>query len=278
MSSHLNINSRITLHDGNSMPLFGLGVWEAQSGKETYDAVLSALNAGYRHIDTAEMYGNEKDVGRAVNDSAINRAEIFVTTKLWDSGLGYDHALKAFDDSLKKMKLEYVDLYLIHWPEKGSQLDIWRALERIKQEGRSRSIGVSNFAPKHLKELLVKDSEHPVVNQIELSPFLQQEHIYSFCQKENIHLTGYCPLARGERFTDPKLCQLATETNKSAAQLMIRWALQRGHTVIPKSVSPERIRENANVFDFNLTEEQMNMLDSLDQDLRFCPDPLEINV
>jgi diketogulonate reductase-like aldo/keto reductase len=278
MSSHLNINSRITLHDGNSMPLFGLGVWEAQSGKETYDAVLSALSAGYRHIDTAEMYGNEKDVGRAVNDSAINRAEIFVTTKLWDSGLGYDHALKAFDDSLKKMKLEYVDLYLIHWPEKGSQLDIWRALERIKQEGRSRSIGVSNFAPKHLKELLVKDSEHPVVNQIELSPFLQQEHIYSFCQKENIHLTGYCPLARGERFTDPKLCQLATETNKSAAQLMIRWALQRGHTVIPKSVSPERIRENANVFDFNLTEEQMNMLDSLDQDLRFCPDPLEINV
>ena len=278
MSSHLNINSRITLHDGNSMPLFGLGVWEAQSGKETYDAVLSALNAGYRHIDTAEMYGNEKDVGRAVNDSAINRAEIFVTTKLWDSGLGYDHALKAFDDSLKKMKLEYVDLYLIHWPEKGSQLDIWRALERIKQEGRSRSIGVSNFAPKHLKELLVKDSEHPVVNQIELSPFLQQEHIYSFCQKENIHLTGYCPLARGERFTDPKLCQLSTETNKSAAQLMIRWALQRGHTVIPKSVSPERIRENANVFDFNLTEDQMNMLDSLDQDLRFCPDPLEINV
>jgi diketogulonate reductase-like aldo/keto reductase len=278
MSSHLNINSRITLHDGNSMPLFGLGVWEAQSGKETYDAVLSALSAGYRHIDTAEMYGNEKDVGRAVNDSAINRAEIFVTTKLWDSGLGYDHALKAFDDSLRKMKLEYVDLYLIHWPEKGSQLDIWRALERIKQEGRSRSIGVSNFAPKHLKELLVKDSEHPVVNQIELSPFLQQEHIYSFCQKENIHLTGYCPLARGERFTDPKLCQLATETNKSAAQLMIRWALQRGHTVIPKSVSPERIRENANVFDFNLTEDQMNMLDSLDQDLRFCPDPLEINV
>jgi len=278
MSSHLNINSRITLHDGNSMPLFGLGVWEAQSGKETYDAVLSALSAGYRHIDTAEMYGNEKDVGRAVNDSAINRAEIFVTTKLWDSGLGYDHALKAFDDSLKKMNLEYVDLYLIHWPEKGSQLDIWRALERIKQEGRSRSIGVSNFAPKHLKELLVKDSEHPVVNQIELSPFLQQEHIYSFCQKENIHLTGYCPLARGERFTAPKLCQLATETNKSAAQLMIRWALQRGHTVIPKSVSPERIRENANVFDFNLTEDQMNMLDSLDQDLRFCPDPLEINV
>ncbi len=274
----LNINSCITLNDGNSMPLFGLGVWAAQSGKETYDAVLSALKSGYRHIDTAEMYANEKDVGNAVNDFGINRAEIFVTTKLWDSGLGYDHALKAFDDSLKKMNLEYVDLYLIHWPEKGSQLEIWRALERIQKEGRSRSIGVSNFAPRHLKELLVEGSEHPVVNQIELSPYLQQKTIYSFCREENVHLTGYCPLARGERFADPKLCQLAKETNKSAAQVMIRWALQRGHTVIPKSVRPERIKENANVFDFNLNQEQMKVLDGLEQGLRFCPDPLEISV
>ena len=272
----LNINSCITLNDGNSMPLFGLGVWAAQSGKETYDSVLSALKSGYRHIDTAEMYANEKDVGNAVNDFGINRAEIFVTTKLWDSGLGYDHALKAFDDSLKKMNLEYVDLYLIHWPEKGSQLEIWRALERIQKEGRSRSIGVSNFAPRHLKELLVEGSEHPVVNQIELSPYLQQKTIYSFCREENVHLTGYCPLARGERFADPKLCQLAKETNKSAAQVMIRWALQRGHTVIPKSVRPERIKENANVFDFNLNQEQMKVLDGLEQGLRFCPDPLEI--
>ena len=269
----LNINSCITLNDGNSMPLFGLGVWAAQSGKETYDAVLSALKSGYRHIDTAEMYANEKDVGNAVNDFGINRAEIFVTTKLWDSGLGYDHALKAFDDSLKKMNLEYVDLYLIHWPEKGSQLKIWRALERIKNEGRSRSIGVSNFAPRHLKELLVEGSEHPVVNQIELSPYLQQKTIYSFCREENVHLTGYCPLARGERFADPKLCQLAKETNKSAAQVMIRWALQRGHTVIPKSVSPVRIKENANVFDFNLNNEQMKILNGLEEGLRFCPDP-----
>ena len=274
----LNINSHITLHDGNSMPLFGLGVWAAQSGKETYDAVLSALKTGYRHIDTAEMYGNERDVGAAVNDSGLNRDEVFVTTKLWDSGLGYDHALKAFEVSLQKMNLDYVDLYLIHWPEIGSQLKIWRALERIKKEGGSRSIGVSNFAPRHLKELLVEGSEHPVVNQIELSPYLQQKTIYSFCREENIHLTGYCPLARGERFTDPKLCLLAKELKKSAAQVMIRWALQRGHTVIPKSIRPERIKENANVFDFNLNEEQMQILDGLDQGLRFCPDPLEITV
>ena len=255
------------------MPLFGLGVWAAQSGKETYDAVFSALKTGYRHIDTAEMYGNEKDVGNAVIDSGLNRDEVFVTTKLWNSGLGYDHALKAFEVSLQKMNLDYVDLYLIHWPEKGSQLKIWRALERIKKEGRSRSIGVSNFAPRHLKELLVEGSEHPVVNQIELSPFLQQEHIYSFCLKENIHLTGYCPLSRGNRFDDPYLCRIAKEMKKSAAQVMIRWALQRGHTVIPKSVSPERIGENANVFDFNLNNEQMKILDGLEEGLRFCPDP-----
>ena len=276
MSKHLNINSRIILHDGNRMPLFGLGVWAAQSGQETYDAVLYALKTGYRHIDTAEMYGNEKDVGRAVVDSGINRADVFVTTKLWDSGLGYDHALKAFDISLQKMNLDYVDLYLIHWPDNGSQLKIWRALERIKKEGRTRSIGVSNFAPKHLKELLVVDSEHPVVNQVELSPFLQQKYIYSFCQKENIHLTGYCPLSRGNRFNDSNLSRIAKETKKSAAQVMIRWALQRGHTVIPKSVSPSRIEENANVFDFNLNNAQMKILDGLEEGLRFCPDPAEI--
>ncbi|MDP6886919.1 MAG: aldo/keto reductase [SAR324 cluster bacterium] len=258
------------------MPLFGLGVWAAQSGQETYDAVLYALKTGYRHIDTAEMYGNEKDVGKAVVDSGINRADVFVTTKLWDSGLGYDHALKAFDVSLQKMKLDYVDLYLIHWPENRSQLKIWRALERIKKEGRTRSIGVSNFAPKHLKELLVVDSEHPVVNQVELSPFLQQKHIYSFCQKENIHLTGYCPLSRGNRFNDSNLSRIAKETKKSAAQVMIRWALQRGHTVIPKSVSPARIEENADVFDFNLNNQQMKILDGLEEGLRFCPDPAEI--
>ena len=278
MFSPLNISSRITLHDGNSMPLFGLGVWAAQSGKETYDAVFSALKTGYRHIDTAEMYGNEKDVGNAVIDSGLNRDEVFVTTKLWDSGLGYDHALKAFEVSLQKMNLDYVDLYLIHWPEKGSQLKIWRALERIKKEGRSRSIGVSNFAPRHLKELLVEGSEHPAVNQIELSPFLQQEHIYSFCQKENIHLTGYCPLSRGNRFDDPNLSRIAKEMEKSAAQVMIRWALQRGHTVIPKSVSPVRIEENANVFDFNLNNEQMKILDGLEEGLRFCPDPTVIQI
>ena len=276
MNSQLNIDSRVTLSDGNSMPFLGLGVWDAKSGKETYDAVIHALETGYRHIDTAEMYGNEKDVGSAVIDSGLAREEIFITTKLWDSGMGYDHALNAFDESLRKLNLAYVDLYLIHWPEKGSRQEIWSALERIKKEGRCHSIGVSNFAQKHLQELLTKGNERPVVNQIEMSPFLQQQTISSFCRKENIHLTGYCPLARGKRFNDPVLCQVAEETNKTAAQVMIRWALRSGHTVIPKSVRPERIEENANVFDFNLNDEQMKMLDGLEEGLRFCPDPLEI--
>ena len=274
MSSKLKIGSRVALSDGNSMPLLGLGVWDAKSGKETYDAVIHALSKGYRHIDTAEMYGNEKDVGSAVIDSGIAREEIFITTKLWDSGLGYDHALNAFDVSLKKLNLEYIDLYLIHWPEKGSRREIWSALERIKKEGRSLSIGVSNFAPKHLNEILINANFTPAVNQIEMSPFLHQQEISSFCKKENIHLTGYCPLARGTRFNNPLLCRVAEETNKTAAQVMIRWAIQNGNTVIPKSVRPKRIEENANVFDFELREDQIKILDELEEGLRFCPDPL----
>ena len=274
MSSKLKIGSRVALSDGNSMPLLGLGVWDAKSGKETYDAVIHALSKGYRHIDTAEMYGNEKDVGSAVIDSGIAREEIFITTKLWDSGLGYDHALNAFDVSLKKLNLEYIDLYLIHWPEKGSRREIWSALERIKKEGRSLSIGVSNFAPKHLNEILINANFTPAVNQIEMSPFLHQQEISSFCKKENIHLTGYCPLARGTRFNNPVLCRVAEETNKTAAQVMIRWAIQNGNTVIPKSVRPKRIEENADVFDFELREDQIKILDELEEGLRFCPDPL----
>ena len=274
MKSQLKIDSRVTLSDGNIMPLLGLGVWDAKSGKETYDAVIHALKSGYRHIDTAEMYGNERDVGSAVIDSGLTRKDVFITTKLWDSGMGYDHALKSFDISLRKLNLEYVDLYLIHWPEKGSKLEIWSALERIKKEGRCRSIGVSNFAPKHLKEILTSADLPIAVNQIEMSPFLQQQEISSFCIKEKIHLTGYCPLARGTRFNNPILCRVAEETNKTAAQVMIRWALQSGHTVIPKSARPQRIEENADVFDFKLTEDQMKMLDELEEGLRFCPDPI----
>ena len=256
------------------MPLLGLGVWEAHSGKETFNATLYALQSGYRHVDTAQMYGNEIDVGDAFRASGLKREEVFLTTKLWNSDHGYDAALRAFDNSLKRMKLDFVDLYLIHWPSRGSNLQTWRALDRIRQEGRSRSIGVSNFAPKHIKELLEKGNTRPVVNQIELNPFQQQQTIVSFCLQEKIHLTGYCPLVRGHRFNDPNIRRVAKETRKTAAQVMIRWALQRGQTVIPKSVRPQRIEENADVFDFNLSASQMEILNGLDQGFRNCPDPL----
>ena len=272
--SELKLDSRLRLHDGNEMLLFGLGVWAAESGRETYNAVVHALKTGYRHIDTAQMYGNEKDVGDALKDSGVPREEVFLTSKVWESDHGYGATLKAFDACLRKMSLDYIDLYLIHWPVSGSRIETWKALEQIKKNGLCKSIGVSNYAPHHLEEIMKHSIEKPVVNQIELNPFLQQQKIAEFCNKEGIHLTGYCPLARGRRFDDQELSRISRETGKSPAQVMIRWALERGQTVIPKSSRPLRIEKNAEVFDFSLNEGQMRTLNGLDQGLRFCPNPL----
>ena len=274
--SELKLNSWIRLHDGNQMPLFGLGVWAAEPGRETYDAVVHALKTGYRHIDTAQMYGNEKDVEDAIKDSVVPREELFLTSKVWESEHGYEATLKAFDACLRKMSLDYIDLYLIHWPATGPRLETWKALEQIKKNGLCKSIGVSNYAPHHLEEIMKLSGEKPVVNQIELNPFLQQQKIAEFCNKEGIHLTGYCPLARGRRFDEPELSRISRETGKSPAQVMIRWALERGNTVIPKSSRPLRIEKNAEVFDFSLKEGQMRTLNGLDQGLRFCPNPLDM--
>ena len=274
--SELKLDSRIGLHDGNQMPLFGLGVWAAEPGRETYDAVVHALKTGYRHIDTAQMYGNEKDVGDALKDSGVPREEVFLTSKVWESDHGYEATLKAFDACLRKMSLDYIDLYLIHWPASGPRIETWKALEQIKKNGLCKSIGVSNYAPHHLEEIMELSAEKPVVNQIELNPFLQQQKIAEFCNKEGIHLTGYCPLARGRRFDAPELSRISRETGKSPAQVMIRWALERGQTVIPKSSKPLRIEKNAEVFDFSLNEGQMRTLNGLDQGLRFCPNPLDM--
>ena len=272
----LRIDSRVTLADGNSMPLLGLGTWAAKAGGETRDAVANALEAGYRHIDTAKMYDNERDVGEAVRESTVPRAEIFVTTKLWDNDQGYDAALKAFDRSLGELGLDYVDLYLIHWPVETLRTDSWRALERIKSDGMARSIGVSNFSHIHLQALFSTTDQRPAVNQIELSPFLQQTPISKFCRSHNIQLTGYCPLAKGQRFDDQTLSKIAAQKNKSPAQVMIRWALQKGQAVIPKSSNPRRIGQNADVFDFEINADQMARLDTLDDDYRLCPDPLSM--
>ncbi len=274
MTNTLHLQSRVTLSDGNTMPLFGLGVWAASPGKETREAVACALETGYRHIDTASMYGNEEDVGTAVRESGISREDIFVTTKVWETDQGYDPTLRAFEKSQQKLGLDVVDLYLIHWPVEGRRVDTWQALERLRSEGRVKSIGVSNFSPKHLREIFESGEQRPTVNQIELSPFLQQRTIADFSHSEDIHLTAYCPLARGERFSHRTVQAISEQSGKSPAQVMIRWGLQKGQTMIPKSANPVRIRQNADVFDFALSAEQMRELDGLDEAFRFCPDPL----
>lgn len=275
MTEALNLQSRVTLSDGNTMPLFGLGVWAANPGQETQDAVSCALEVGYRHIDTASMYGNEQDVGSALNACGVPRNEIFVTTKVWETEQGYEPTLRAFEQSQQKLGLEFVDLYLIHWPVEGQRVDTWQALERLQSEGRVKSIGVSNFSPSHLQEIFESGKQRPTVNQIELSPFLQQRTIADFTRSAGIHLTAYCPLARGERFSHRSLQDIAEQTGKTPAQIMIRWGLQQGQTMIPKSVNPVRIRQNADVFDFTLSDKQMRLLAELDEGFRFCPNPLD---
>ena len=275
MTNTLHLQSRVTLSDGNTMPLFGLGVWAANPGQETQDAVSCALEVGYRHIDTASMYGNEQDVGSALNACGVPRNEIFVTTKVWETEQGYEPTLRAFGQSQQKLGLEFVDLYLIHWPVEGQRVDTWQALERLQNEGRVKSIGVSNFSPNHLQEIFESGKQRPTVNQIELSPFLQQRTIADFTRSAGIHLTAYCPLARGERFSHRSLQDIAEQTGKTPAQIMIRWGLQQGQTMIPKSVNPVRIRQNADVFDFTLSDKQMRLLAELDEGFRFCPNPLD---
>ena len=272
----LTIESRIKLNDGMTMPLFGLGVWRLESGKETRDAVSYALELGYIHIDTASMYNNEEDVGVAIQESSLPREKLFITTKVNSSELGYDSTLEACERSLKKLKLTYIDLFLIHKPVEGYRQNTWKALEKLKHESICRSIGVSNFSPKHLNEIFKICEFIPAVNQIEMNPFLAQKNISEFCRSKNIHITGYCPLARTEKSNDPTLVNIANECGKTWAQVMVRWGLQKQLTTIPKSANPKRIRENSDVFNFELNEKQMQRLDDLDEGFRLRPDPNQL--
>jgi diketogulonate reductase-like aldo/keto reductase len=272
----LTIESRIKLNDGMTMPLFGLGVWRLESGKETRDAVSYGLELGYIHIDTASMYNNEEDVGVAIQESSLPREKLFITTKVNSSELGYDSTLEACERSLKKLKLTYLDLFLIHKPVEGYRQNTWKALEKLKHESICRSIGVSNFSPKHLNEIFKICKFIPAVNQIEMNPFLAQKNISEFCRSKNIHITGYCPLARTEKSNDPTLVNIANECGKTWAQVMVRWGLQKQLTTIPKSANPKRIRENSDVFNFELNEKQMQRLDDLDEGFRLRPDPNQL--
>ena len=262
----LNVSTaQVTLNNGVGIPQVGLGVW--QSGGATKRAVLAAIQAGYRHIDTAAVYGNEAQVGAAIAESGIARDQLFVTTKLWNQDHGYDRALAAFDTSLKRLHLDYVDLYLIHWPVAELRLESWRALERLFADKRARSIGVSNFLLPHLQQLEGAAKVLPAVNQIELTPFLQRSETVAHCQELGIALEAYSPLTRGKRLDHPLLLELAAAAKRSPAQIMLRWGIQHGFIVLPKSVTPTRIEENAAIFDFTLNADAMQRLDALEEGL-----------
>lgn len=272
----LNINSTVRLTSNVQMPVLGLGVYQTPPGRVTQNAVKFALNVGYRHIDTARIYGNEADVGQAVRNGGIPREELFVTTKLWNSDQGYDSTLQACEASLKRLGLDYLDLYLIHLPVPELRKESWRGMEKLLREGKCRAIGVSNFSIRHLEELLEEYEVTPAVNQVEFHPFLYQRELLEYCQSKRIEVEAYSPLARGDKFRDPSVASLAKKYSKTPAQLLIRWGLQHGLVVIPKSTREERIRENSQVFDFEISAEDMKSLDSLDEDLRLNWDPTNV--
>ncbi|MBE8476408.1 aldo/keto reductase [Streptomyces justiciae] len=268
----------VTLNNGIEIPQLGFGVFQVPD-PETAAAVTSALEAGYRSIDTAAIYGNEAGVGQALAASGIARDDLFVTTKLWNADQGYDATLKAFDASLAKLGLDFVDLYLIHWPTPARDLyrESWRAIEKLAGEGRVRAAGVSNFQPAHLRRLLDDSSLVPAVNQIELHPGLQQRELRELHTELGIATEAWSPLAQGAVLGEPVLTSIAERYGKSPAQVVLRWHLQLGNVVIPKSVTPARIRENADVFDFALTDEEMTAIAGLDRGLRTGPDPDTLN-
>src|SRR5215831_3117011 len=235
-NSH-SVAARAALNDGNRMPWLGLGVYTLR-GRACLRATAQALSVGYRHVDTAAFYGNEEEVGRAVRESGVARDEVFVVTKLWNSDQGYASAIRACNDSLARLALDYVDLYLIHWPEPGRRLESWRALVELRKQGKCRSIGVSNFTIAHLEELLAASDVTPSVNQVEFNPFLYQRGLLDFCRARRIQLVAYCPLTRGEKLKDSTLAGIARRHGKTGAQVLLRWALQHEVAVIPKSSKP----------------------------------------
>ena len=265
--------TRIALATGAQLPQVGLGVYLSPAGGTTRDAVTAALELGYRHVDTARIYGNEADVGAAIRASGVPRDQVFVTTKLWNDDHGHDAALRALDGSLARLGMDHVDLYLIHWPVAGKRRDSWRALERAFADGKARAIGVSNYLVPHLRELLGDARVVPHVNQIELSPFLQRRDTCALCREHGIAIEAYSPLTRGKRLAHPAVAAIARATGRTPAQVLLRWGIQHGFVVLPKSVHRERIAQNAAVFDFALDAAAMARLDALEEGLTTGWDP-----
>jgi diketogulonate reductase-like aldo/keto reductase len=250
------------------MPQLGLGTYQSRPGKETRRAVIAALEAGYRLIDTAAMYGNEADVGAAIRESGVSREQVFVTSKLWNDDHGYEKALRAFRETLRRLGTSYLDLYLIHWPGGGQLEETWLALERLQAEGRVRAIGVSNYTISHLKEMLGYAQVPPAVNQVEFHPFMYRRGLLQWTRDRDIALEAYRPLVRARKMHEPTLVAVAHDHDKTVAQVLLRWSLQHGAIVIPKSVHVERIRENLDAFDFALSDAEMDRLDGLDEGSR----------
>lgn len=263
-----DISGTAKLHNGTEMPYLGLGVYKTKDGAEVKAAINFALEAGYRHIDTASFYKNEEGVGEAVKTSAIPREEIFVTTKVWNDDQGYEETFKAFEVSLQKLKMDYVDLYLIHWPVPGKYLETWTALEKIYKEGKAKAIGVCNCLPHHIEAIMDEGDIKPMLLQNEFHPRLVQQPVIDFCKKNEIQYQAWSPLMRGRILENEKLRKLASKYGKSPAQIIIRWDLQKGVITIPKSVHKERIEENADIFDFQLSSEEVALIDSLDREER----------
>ncbi len=272
---NLKINSTTTLNNGVEMPWLGLGVYRSTEGEEALKAIDAAFQVGYRHIDTAKIYNNEKSVGEAVRNSNIPRSDIFVTTKLWNDDHGYDNTLRAFEESLKRLDIEYIDLYLVHFPVRDIRKETWKAMERIAEEGHCKAIGVSNYLSNHLEELLAACNIVPTVNQLELSPycFRDRQSTVDLCRQHDIRLEAYSPLTRTVKFDDPALLSIAEKYAKTPAQILIRWALEEEVVVIPKSSNPIRIQQNADVFDFSISKEDMETLNSLNENFLVCWDP-----
>ncbi|TLS38673.1 aldo/keto reductase [Pseudalkalibacillus caeni] len=270
-----SLQSTTRLHNGVEMPWLGLGVFKVEEGEEVISSVKAAIEAGYKSIDTAAIYGNEEGVGKAIAESGVPREELFITTKLWNSEQGYESTLAAFEESLKKLQLDYVDLYLIHWPvpKKDKYKETWKAFEKLYKDGKVRAIGVSNFKEHHLEDLIADSEIKPMVNQVEYHPRLSQGSLHDYCKKHGIQLEAWSPLMQGGLLDDQVLKEIADKHGKSTAQVILRWDLQNEVVTIPKSTKPHRIKENADVFDFELSSEEMEKINGLNQDKRVGPDP-----
>ncbi|WP_144454844.1 aldo/keto reductase [Bacillus sp. DE0587] len=273
----MNLQSTVILNNGVEMPKFGLGVFKVQEGQEVIDSVKAAIKAGYISIDTAAVYKNEEGVGQGIKESGVDREKLFITTKVWNADQGYDSTLAAFETSIQKLGLDYIDLYLIHWPVSGKYKETWKALEKLYKDGKVKAIGVSNFHKHHLEDLLSEAEIVPTVNQIELHPLLSQEELRNFCKEKGIVVEAWSPLAQGKLLDNPVLTEIAAKYNKSTAQVILRWDLQNDIVTIPKSIKEHRIIENADIFDFELTAEDLEKINGLNKNERVGADPDNFN-